>query len=144
MKVLFRAKTLNQNFKEEKEGLKKIGNTWYAIGKEQPCDHDRFENIKLCAIITENNEPYLCDYDTRSINFEDMIESEGSKIFASLSEDGRGGDIVECSNRKIKRGTRAVCKYQGFGKFLAMRVGNYAENWSLCWVKRNTSIVGVQ
>ena len=30
-----------------------------------------------------------------SISFEDMIDSEGTKIFASLSEDGRGGDNLE-------------------------------------------------
>ena len=36
-----------------------------------------------------------CDKDTRSINFEDMLDSQGNKIFASLSEDGKGGDIVK-------------------------------------------------
>lgn len=34
------------------------------------------------------------DISTLSINFPDMIDSEGTRIFASLSEDGKGGDIV--------------------------------------------------
>lgn len=33
-----------------------------------------------------------CEQDTRSINLSDMLDSEGTKIFASLSEDGNGGD----------------------------------------------------
>lgn len=33
------------------------------------------------------------DTTTLSINLPDMIDSQGNKIFASLSEDGKGGDI---------------------------------------------------
>ena len=32
--------------------------------------------------------------DTISIHFPDMIDSQGNKIFASLQEDGKGGDII--------------------------------------------------
>lgn len=35
------------------------------------------------------------DLTTLSINFPNMLDSQGNKIFASLSEDGKGGDIVE-------------------------------------------------
>ena len=35
------------------------------------------------------------DISTLSIHFPDMLDSEGNKIFASLSEDGKGGDIIE-------------------------------------------------
>ena len=38
---------------------------------------------------------YEVEKDTRALNFEDMIDSQGNKIFASLSNDGKGGDIVE-------------------------------------------------
>ena len=34
------------------------------------------------------------DPSTLSINFEDMLDNEGNKIFASLSEDGKGGDML--------------------------------------------------
>jgi len=33
--------------------------------------------------------------DTRSINFEDMLDSENNPIFASLSESGKGGDTID-------------------------------------------------
>ena len=36
-----------------------------------------------------------CDKLTRSINFEDMLDSKGNKIFASLQEDGKGGDAMQ-------------------------------------------------
>ena len=34
------------------------------------------------------------DPSTLAIHMEDMLDSEGTEIFASLSEDGKGGDIV--------------------------------------------------
>lgn len=39
------------------------------------------------------------DISTLSIHFPDMIDSQGNKIFASLSEDGKGGDIAKYSNQ---------------------------------------------
>ena len=32
---------------------------------------------------------------TLAVHFKDMVDSEGNKIFASLSKEGKGGDIVE-------------------------------------------------
>ena len=40
------------------------------------------------------------DPSTLAIHFLDMLDSEGNKIFASLSEDGKGGDIVEYNTKK--------------------------------------------
>ena len=36
---------------------------------------------------------------TLAVHFKDMVDSEGSKIFASLSKDGKGGDILDISGR---------------------------------------------
>ena len=36
------------------------------------------------------------DESTLSIHFEGMLDSEGAKIFASLSDDGKGGDKAFC------------------------------------------------
>lgn len=36
----------------------------------------------------------LVDPTTLAIHFPDMLDSEGNKIFASLQEDGKGGDIT--------------------------------------------------
>ena len=42
---------------------------------------------------------YEVEKDTRALNFEGMLDSQGNKIFASLSEDGKGGDICDFPNR---------------------------------------------
>ena len=88
MKVLFRAETIDQSFTEETESIKLINKKWYAIGDEV--------NIHRGYQIVEhtNCEMIECDYDTRAIHFEDMIDSETNLIFASLSEDGKGGDEI--------------------------------------------------
>ena len=41
------------------------------------------------------------DETTLAINFPDMLDSESTKIFASLSEDGRGGDIIQAKDFKV-------------------------------------------
>ena len=41
-----------------------------------------------------NMYEYKIDPSTLAIHFPGMIDSEGNKIFASLSEDGKGGDKV--------------------------------------------------
>ena len=38
------------------------------------------------------------DKSTLAINFPDMLDSQENKIFASLSEDGKGGDITKTKN----------------------------------------------
>ena len=45
---------------------------------------------------TTNHVPNQIEIDpsTLAIHFPDMLDSEGNKIFASLSKDGRGGSIV--------------------------------------------------
>ena len=53
------------------------------------------------------------DPTTISIHFSDMLDSKGNKIFASLQEDGRGGDIVTILDTTFK----ATYKYLK-GKFL--------------------------
>ena len=40
------------------------------------------------------------DPTTIAIHFPDIIDSEGNKIFASLSENGKGGDIIEYNEGK--------------------------------------------
>jgi len=37
---------------------------------------------------------YYIDPSTLAIHFPDMLDSDGKKIFASLSEDGKGGDNI--------------------------------------------------
>ena len=39
------------------------------------------------------------DQTTLAIHFPDMIDSQGNKIFASLSENGKGGDILQYKDK---------------------------------------------
>lgn len=62
-------------------------NKYYAINKiiNQTID-GWFTNVMIPLT-------YKIDPTTLSIHFSDMIDSQGNKIFASLQEDGKGGDI---------------------------------------------------
>ena len=77
MQVLFRAKEKNSNN--------------YVIGYEY------YNHIEDEYYITHyvSGSNYKVDRTTRSINIEDMLDSQGNKIFASLQEDGKGGDIMQ-------------------------------------------------
>ena len=54
------------------------------------------EELNLCTIRTKDDYigGEICYLHTVSINFPDMLDSQGNKIFASLSENGKGGDIL--------------------------------------------------
>ena len=51
---------------------------------------------EICSTIStlENGNQYEIDPLTLAIHFPNMLDKNGKKIFASLSEDGKGGDIV--------------------------------------------------
>ena len=48
-----------------------------------------------------SDEDKTIDPSTLAIHFPDMLDSEGTKIFASLSEDGMGGDIDQCERTYV-------------------------------------------
>lgn len=58
------------------------------------------EEIGLCTIRTKNDYigGEICCLHTLSIHFPDMLDSQGNKIFASLQEDGIGGDCTFMQN----------------------------------------------
>jgi len=121
MKVDFRAKTINQDYTKETEVLKNIDGDWYAIGKEQTPTVEYFNGVKLCAI-----ETYPCDYSTRSINFEDMLDSKNNPIFASFSESGKGGDVCEFESVwNCKVNAKGLCIY--FDREIILKIINRDE-----------------
>ena len=83
MQVLFRAKEKNSNN--------------YVIGYEY------YNHVEDEYYITHyvSGSNYKVDRTTISINIEDMIDSQGNKIFASLSENGKGGDIIETEFKRV-------------------------------------------
>jgi len=92
MKLLIRAEVERQDLDWiESNSIKKIDDVWYAIGNEITCHRDFF--IKV-----ENGEEIECKYETRAIWFDFMMDSEGFPIFASLGEDGLGGDLIRYSD----------------------------------------------
>ncbi len=48
-------------------------------------------------IVLDNGDQFPIKKDTRAVHFEDMIDSNSKAIFASLSEDRKGGDILHIS-----------------------------------------------
>ena len=52
--------------------------------------------LNLCTIRTKDDYigGEICYLDTLSINFPDMLDIKGNKIFASLQENDKGGDIL--------------------------------------------------
>jgi hypothetical protein len=65
-------------------------------------------------------EVYNIDVSTLSIHFPSMIDSQGNKVFASLQEDGKGGDILQ------SRGYKAPCIFnKGFSIRTIVGVCNF-------------------
>lgn len=103
---------------------KKIDSDEYVIGWYL----GRGQISRYCATINNDNtysfrKNDLEDIDilTLSIHFPDMLDSEGNKIFASLSENGKGGDIID---RVAYQGKPEViiCDKDGF-------IGTYMWDW---------------
>lgn len=74
---------------------KRLDNSDYLIS-----DGIRWINDEL--ELRDNSETMFdswipCDDTTRSVSYPDMLDSEGNRIFASFSENGNGGDILEWS-----------------------------------------------
>ena len=51
--------------------------------------------------IKNKDEEHKVHYETLAIHFKDMIDSENNPIFASLREDGKGGDNFMFENEKF-------------------------------------------
>ena len=79
------------------------------------------EQTSLCTIRTEDDYigGQICYLHTLSIHFEDMLDSQGNKIFASLQEDGKGGDIILEPYLETERET--VLSYENYIKNIDKR-----------------------
>ena len=92
------------------------------------------EELNLCTIRTKDDYigGEVCYLHTLSINFPDMLDSQGNKIFASLSEDGKGGDIMKDD------------EYYGIAKYADSRFVVEYENVEECLCEGNFEVVGIQ
>ena len=68
---------------------------------------------------------------TLAVHLKDMVDSEGNKIFASLSEDGKGGDIMKDD------------EYYGIAKYKDSSFVVEYENVEECLCEGNFEIIGI-
>lgn len=82
------------------------------------------------------------DKSTLSIHFPDMLDSQGDKIFASLQEDGKGGDLIDNFNFQEKyRIQTAIYKYNCFHL-----IDKDNDTYSLieCKLQKGIKVIGVK
>lgn len=93
MQVLFRAEVINLDMLQNNsiKKLTKINERFYAIGHE--CFGD-IEDNQDYYIKQLDGSVFWCNYNTRSINFENMIDKQKNKIFASMQGNREYGDII--------------------------------------------------
>ena len=74
---------------------KKIDSDEYIEGFLKNCTDTGLDTFWI-----QSNEfiDYKIEINTLSIHFPDMLDIQGNKIFASLQEDGKGGDILKHIN----------------------------------------------
>ena len=105
------------------------------------------------SVMYKHNNLYLkvkgkwreCDETTRSLNFEDMLDRQGNKIFASLSKDGKGGDILEWTifpDDMPKLRINGVPYYSKGGAFKV--TGRIEMMWHLLAPHKECKIIGIQ
>ena len=151
---IFRAKTIKQDYNEweECQELKKIDGVWYAIGfydckREVKTYLGDWETTHLVLIrkstaILEVNTAEIIDISTLSIHFPDMLDSKGNKIFASLQEDGKGGDVIDNFNFQEKyRIQTAIYKYNCFH---LMDKDNDTYSLIECKLQKGIKVIGVK
>lgn len=88
---------------------KKIDSDEYVIGYYEHIKGARGYENNVIKYNKELGRQFIncnvsIDVSTLAIHFHDMIDSQGNKIFASLREDGKGGDI--CSYKHYKNTVR--------------------------------------
>ena len=99
------------------------------------------EELNLCTIRTKDDYigGEVCYLHTLSINFPNMLDSQGNKIFASLQKDGSGGDI--CSvNDYIDSGLNGVAIYQHYG----FRIDRKGKAMGISLSSTDIKITGIQ
>ena len=74
---------------------KKLGSDEYVIGYYFYYHYYKRHSIKKEIEDVNGTSNYDIDPSTLAIHFPDMLDSENNPIFASLSNDGKGGDRID-------------------------------------------------
>lgn len=149
MKVLFRAKTIKQDFKEETESLRCISGVWYAIGDIL---EDKYISIPESENVYFPDKPKVLlvlkaieiDPSTKAINIEGMLDSKNKPIFASLNKNGgKGGDILLFDDGRDIR--ELVCMYCCYTMDLVpIRIIKDSYKFNGCTLNENVKVIGIQ
>ena len=86
---IYRAKKIDSD--EYIEGFYDYSKDVFYNGKIEESHYIKVQKENGVAIISYSEK---IDQTTLSIHFPDMLDSKGNKVFASLSKDGKGGDII--------------------------------------------------
>ena len=135
---------------------KKIDSDVYIVGSHIYSKHENTHWIRYEMPIRKGfSAPRVMtleiDPSTLSISFPDMLDSEGTRIFASLSEDGKGGDMLEAiytsyrvdTNDGIKKKYDEHVKYSTFTKCGICNTRNKSLYGSIENTLRNADTVKV-
>lgn len=89
-------------------------------------------DTKVNLVYQMSTDIHKIDPTTLAIHFPDMLDSQVNKIFASLSEDGKGGDIMKDD------------EYYGIAKYKNSRFVVEYENVEECLYEGNFEVIGIQ
>ena len=123
---IFRSYELDTAFLIEGSYIKENG---FYMNNTIPDYNKPVVRHKICdedGIYHEVSKDYL------AIHFPDMLDSQGNKIFASLSASGKGGDIMKDD------------EYYGIAKYKDSRFVVEYENVEECLYEGNFEVIGIQ
>lgn len=129
---------------------KKIDSDEYVIGwYSEPIVIDG----KLHLSITNKDGTWRIDPLTLAIHFPDMIDSDGSKMFASLQKDSKGGDFVELTYEDygytptLSVTVRGLCKIEE-SSFIVDNLSDkkraFYDEMGCNFTNKDLTIVGIQ
>ena len=94
-KYIISKSELNRDISEALKHIREDILTKDCISAECKNEHNLLNKMLNKLLVNERLEHiYEIDPTTLSIHFPNMLDSQGNKIFASLSENGKGGDIL--------------------------------------------------
>ena len=132
-KYIIAKSELNRDISEALKHIREDILTKDCISAECKKEHRLLNKMLNKLLVNERLEHiYEIDSTTLSIHFPDIIDSQGNKIFASLQEDGKGGDIMKDD------------EYYGIAKYKDSRFVVEYENVEECLYEGNFEVIGIQ
>ena len=139
-KYIIAKSELNRDISEALKHIREDILTKDCISAECKNEHHLLNKMLNKLLVNERLEHiYEIDPTTLSIHFPDMIDSQGNKIFASLQEDGKGGDI--CQTIDYLNGTlNGVAIYDNF----SFRIHRIGKAMGISFTSKDIKIIGIQ